>query len=68
MTPNGPAYIGSAATPHGSPRRRTRPTCSPTPPYTCFTTTTGSQNDGTVGYSTPFSQPELDRLNGYTFS
>jgi len=68
--PNGPAYIGNAA---GQPpvqyaTTSVAPTCSPTPPYTCFTTPTGFQNDGTVGYSTPFSQPELDRLNGYTLS
>ncbi len=68
--PNGPAYIGPGPPPAPVQYKVTNvaPTCSPTPPYTCFTTPTGFQNDGTIGFSTPFSQPELDRLNGYTFS
>jgi hypothetical protein len=66
--PNGPAYIGSSTNPVQYKTTPTAPVCSPTPPYTCFTTVTGVQNDGTVGFSTPFSQPELDRLNGYTVS
>jgi outer membrane receptor protein involved in Fe transport len=66
--PNSPAYIGAGGMPVQYKTTPTAPTCSPTPPYTCFTTTTGFQNDGTIGFSTPFSQPELDRLNGYTFS
>lgn len=68
MTPNGPAYIGSATTPHGFATTPNAPTCSPTPPYTCFMTPTAVENDGVTNYGTPFSQPELDRLNGYTFS
>jgi len=68
--PNSAAYVGTAA---GQPpvqfaTTSVAPNCSPVPPFTCFTTPTGFQNDGTVGFSTPFSQPELDRLNGYTFS
>ena len=68
--PNSAAYIGNPA---GQPPVQYKtttvaPACSPTPPYTCFTTGTGYQNDGTIGFSTPFSQPELDRLNGYTIS
>ena len=68
--PNGAAYIGPAApaTPVRYKTTNVAPSCSPTPPYTCYTTPTGFQNDGTVGFSTPFSQPELDKLNGYTFS
>lgn len=65
---NAPAYVGTDPTPHTFATTGTPVTCSPTPPYTCFTTKTGVQNDGVVGYATPFSQPELDRLNGYTFS
>ncbi|MDQ6941605.1 MAG: TonB-dependent receptor [Candidatus Eremiobacteraeota bacterium] len=65
---NGPAYIGPDGTPHKFATTPNAPTCSPTPPYTCFTTSTGVQNDGVVAFGTPFSQPELDRLNGYTFS
>lgn len=68
--PAAPAYIG--ANPGGLvPVFNTTaaaPTCSPTPPYTCYTTVTGIQNDGRYGFGTPFSQPEVDRLNGYTFS
>ena len=66
--PNSPAYVGNSGPPVQFKTTPTAPVCSPTPPYTCFTTKTGLQNDGTVGFSTPFSQPELDRLNGYTFS
>jgi outer membrane receptor protein involved in Fe transport len=66
--PNGAAYIGGDNTGHQFLTTPNAPTCSPTPPYTCFTTRTGIQNDGTFGYGTPFSQPELDRLNGYTLS
>jgi len=66
--PNGAAYIGAGGFPVQFQTTSTAPTCSPTPPYTCFMTPTKVQNDGTIGYSTPFSQPELDRLNGYTFS
>ncbi|HEY0394607.1 MAG TPA: TonB-dependent receptor [Candidatus Elarobacter sp.] len=67
-TPNGPAYIGADGTPHKFATTPNAPACSPAPPFTCFTTTTGVQNDGVVAFGTPFSQPELDRLNGYTFS
>jgi outer membrane receptor protein involved in Fe transport len=68
MSPNAPAYVGNDTTSHGFATTGTAPTCSPVPPYTCFTTRTGVQNDGTTNYGTPFSQPELDRLNGYTFN
>ena len=64
--PNGPAYVGNDNTPHTYATTNVAPTCSPTPPYTCFTTRTSVENDGLVSYGTPFSQPELDRLNGYT--
>ena len=70
MTATSPAYIGANAaglTPVFA-TTSAAPTCSPTPPYTCFTTPTGIQNNGLYGFSTPFSQPEIDRLNGYTFS
>jgi outer membrane receptor protein involved in Fe transport len=70
MGPTAPAYIGANAaglTPVFA-TTSAAPVCSPTPPYSCFTTPTGIQNNGLYGYSTPFSQPEIDRLNGYTFS
>ncbi|MFN2459179.1 MAG: TonB-dependent receptor domain-containing protein [Candidatus Velthaea sp.] len=68
MTPNGPAYIGNDPTGHVFSTTSAAPACSPTPPFTCFTTPIGVQNDGNFGYGTPFSQPELDRLHGYTFT
>jgi outer membrane receptor protein involved in Fe transport len=65
---NGPAYIGNDQTGHQFLTTPNAPVCSATPPYTCFTTPTAPQNDGTIGYGGPFSQPELDQLNGYTLS
>ena len=66
--PNGASYIGGDNTQHVFGTSPVAPVCSPAPPYTCFTTNTAIENDGAFGYGTPFSQPELDRLNGYTFS
>jgi len=64
--PTGPAYIGSsnpgAVVYSTTP---TAPTCTPSTP--CYTTPTGTQNDGKIGFGTPFSQPEVDRLRGVTF-
>src|SRR6202011_779179 len=67
-SPNGPSYIGGDPTQHVFGTTPNAPVCSAAPPFTCFTTTTAIENDGAFGYGTPFSQPELDRLNGYTFS
>lgn len=64
--PTTPAYVGVGGPAVVFPTTNTAPVCSAATP--CWTTKTGLQNDGTVGYSSPFSQPELDRLNGYTFS
>jgi outer membrane receptor protein involved in Fe transport len=64
--PNGPAYVGNDPTGHQFMTTPNAPVCSAAAP--CFTTTTGIQNDGTFGFGTPFSQPEVDRLNGYTLS
>jgi outer membrane receptor protein involved in Fe transport len=64
----GPAYIGNDPTQHTFKTTPNALVCSPTPPYTCFTTPTAPENDGLFGFGTPFSQPEIDRLNGYTFS
>jgi outer membrane receptor protein involved in Fe transport len=66
--PNGASYIGGDNTQHVFATTPVAPVCSPTPPFTCFTTNTTIENDGAFGYGTPFSQPELDRLNGYTLS
>ena len=66
--PNQPAYVGAAQPGVVFKTTPVAPVCSPTPPFTCFTTKTSLQNDGLYGFGTPFSQPELDRLSGYTFS
>jgi outer membrane receptor protein involved in Fe transport len=66
MNPNSPAYVGNGGLPVVFPTTSLAPLCTAATP--CYTTRTGLQNDGSVGYSSPFSQPELDRLNGYTFS
>jgi len=64
--PTGPAYIG-ASNPNAVVYSTVpiAPTCTPAQP--CFTTPTGVQNDGKIGFGTPFSQPEVDRLRGVTF-
>ncbi|GAC1300844.1 MAG: hypothetical protein NVSMB19_08060 [Vulcanimicrobiaceae bacterium] len=64
--PTGPAYIGSsdpAAVVYSTTANA--PVCTPAQP--CYTTPTGTQNDGKIGFGTPFSQPEVDRLRGVTF-
>jgi outer membrane receptor protein involved in Fe transport len=60
-----PAYIGADTTPVVFATTSVAPTCTPTTP--CYTTVTAQANDGTYGYGTPFSQPEVDRLHGVTF-
>lgn len=67
-TATGPAYVGADPTGFIASTTAAAPVCSAVAPFTCFTTPTAQQNNGLFGYSTPFSQPELDRLNGYTFS
>ncbi|MFN2528102.1 MAG: carboxypeptidase regulatory-like domain-containing protein [Candidatus Baltobacteraceae bacterium] len=37
-------------------------------PSPCWTTPTNVQRNGYIGFNTPFSQPETDRLSGATFS
>ncbi|GAC1498050.1 MAG: hypothetical protein NVS1B14_00820 [Vulcanimicrobiaceae bacterium] len=44
----------------------TAPSCSVDAP--CWTTPTAPQRNGYYGFNTPFSQPEVDRLSGATFS
>jgi outer membrane receptor protein involved in Fe transport len=66
LTPQSPAYIGGSNP--GSvvyQTTGTAPSCSPSAP--CWTTPTAYQNDGKIGYGSPFSQPEVDQLFGYTF-
>jgi hypothetical protein len=40
--------------------------CTATTP--CYTTSTGINNSGQVGYGSPYTTLELDKLGGYTFS
>ncbi len=64
--PTGTAYIGvSPASSVVYSTTSTAPVCSVAIP--CYTTRTGQQNDGKIGFGTPFSQPEVDRLRGVTF-
>jgi outer membrane receptor protein involved in Fe transport len=68
MTPGAsPAYIGAAAPafPVVYPTTTVAPTCTAASP--CYTTSSVQANNGTYGYGTPFSQPEIDRLRGFTF-
>jgi outer membrane receptor protein involved in Fe transport len=62
-----PSYIGSGPQPSGVvyPTTAAAPTCSAAVP--CWTTPTAYQANGLVGYGSPFSQPEIDRLHGTTF-
>ncbi len=64
----GAAYIGNTATqfPTVFKTTGTAPNCSPATP--CWTTPTNQQANGYYGFSTPFSQPEVDRLRGATFT
>jgi outer membrane receptor protein involved in Fe transport len=66
VAPGQPGDVGADATPFVAGTTATAPVCTAATP--CYTTNTSQQNNGIFGYSTPFSQPELDRLNGYTFS
>lgn len=61
-------YIGAPDPTHPVvfPTTGTAPACSV--PAPCYTTVTNSQRNGYYGYNTPFSQPELDRLNGATLT
>ena len=65
---NSPAYIGT--NPGGfnfiAPTTPSAPVCTAASP--CWTTNTSQSNDGSWAYGTPFSQPEIDYLHGFTFS
>jgi len=62
------AYIGAATSPFPVKYATTTaaPACSAANP--CYTTPTNVQRNGFIGFNTPFSQPEEDRLRGTTFS
>jgi hypothetical protein len=63
------AYIGGsgvAQPPVVYATTATAPVCTVTTP--CFTTPTGINNSGQVGYGSPYTTLELDHLMGYTFS
>jgi hypothetical protein len=60
-------YVVNPNVPHSfASQSSSVPNCSPATP--CFTTGTAASNAGIYGYGTPYDQPELDRLSGYTFS
>lgn len=55
-------FIGSTTTRSTVfPTTTNAPTCTSTPPFTCFTTPTALQNNGLFGYGSPLSQIEVDR-------
>ncbi|MDP9017521.1 MAG: TonB-dependent receptor, partial [Candidatus Eremiobacteraeota bacterium] len=62
-------YVGApvAGTPTLFATSATAPNCAPPNPP-CYTTATNFQRNGVYGYNTPFSQPEIDRTHGVTFS
>jgi hypothetical protein len=62
------AYIGGAAntSPVVYATTNTPLVCTATTP--CYTTSTGLNNSGQVGYGSPYTTLELDKLAGYTFS
>jgi outer membrane receptor protein involved in Fe transport len=65
--PTYPAYIGAGTSLHGVvfPTTASAPACSASAP--CWTTPTAYQNNGSIGFGAPFSQPEIDRLHGVDF-
>ena len=63
---NSPAYIGADTTTHTFATTGVAPVCSAATP--CWTTNTAQSNDGSWAYGTPFSQPEVDYLHGFTLS
>ena len=68
MAPNA-GYIGGSGTtqpPVVFPVTGTAPVCTVTTP--CFTTPTASNNAGQIGFGSPYTTLELDKLFGYTFS
>ena len=62
------AYVGGAANtvPVVYSTTSTPLVCTATTP--CYTTSTGTNNSGQVGYGSPYTTLELDKLAGYTFS
>jgi hypothetical protein len=63
------AYINGSGVPQPSVVYATTPNapvCTVTTP--CFTTPTGVNNSGQLGYGSPFTTLEIDKLMGYTFS
>jgi outer membrane receptor protein involved in Fe transport len=63
---NTAAYVNNPQVSHTFPTTNVVPNCSVATP--CFTTATAADNAQNYGYGTPFNQPELDKLSGYTFT
>jgi outer membrane receptor protein involved in Fe transport len=61
------AYVGSSNTyPVTYATTNTAPICNATTP--CYTSATGLNNSGQVGFGSPYTTLEVDQLAGYTFS
>ncbi len=66
-TINATPYVVNPNVPHSfATQSALVPGCSVANP--CYTTGTTYDNAGVYGYGTPYNQPELDQLNGYTFT
>jgi hypothetical protein len=64
--PPNAAFIGADPTPVLFATTATAPTCTLASP--CYTTPTGVSNSGYVGYGSPYTTLEVDKLFGYTAS
>lgn len=60
------AFVNDPATPHVFDTSSAALTCTVAAP--CYTTPTGLDNSGRLGFGSPFTTLELDKLFGYTFS
>jgi hypothetical protein len=60
------AYVNDPNTPHVYNATGAALVCTATTP--CFTTSTGINNSGQVGFGSPYTTLEVDHLAGYTFN
>jgi len=66
VDPSTVGYVNDPSTPHVYNNTGAPLVCTPASP--CYTTPTGLDNSGRLGYGSPFTTLELDKLFGYTFS
>lgn len=64
-TPPIAAYVNDPNTPHVYNTNSAALVCTVTTP--CYTTKTGVNNSGQVGFGSPYTTLEIDKLFGYTF-